>query len=66
MNDLTRAELMDLLEEMQDRGGPEFIAAVQELEKRNHAAHMLNLHCMIEAENDQHYYLWKGNCQQGA
>lgn len=64
MNDLTRGEILDMLEELADRGGPEFAALVKELEKRNHMAHMLNIHRMIEAENEQHYYLWKGqNCQ---
>lgn len=65
MNDLTRAELMDLLEEMQDRGGPDFTALVRELEKRNHFAQMLKLHHKIECENDNHYRRWK-DCQQGA
>lgn len=65
MNDLTRAELMDLLEEMQDRGGPDFAALVKELEDRNRFAQMLKLHHEIECENDSHYYEWK-NCQQGA
>lgn len=65
MNDLTRAELMDLLEEMQDRGGPDFTALVRELEKRNHFAQMLKIHHEIECENDSHYHEWE-NCQQGA
>ena len=64
MNDLTRREILELLEELQDRGGPEFTALVEELEKRNHMAHMLNIHRMIEAENESHYYLWQSqNCQ---
>ena len=59
MNDLTRAELMDLLEEMQDRGGPDFSAVVEELEKRNRMGQRLKIHHAIECENDQKYRAWQ-------
>lgn len=60
---MTRSELADLLEEMQDRNGPEFSELVRELEERNRMIQRLHLHNEIEYENDRHYRQWK-HCQE--
>lgn len=56
---MTRSELVDLLEEMQDRGGPDFTALTRELEEHNRMLVKLHLHNEIECENDRHYREWK-------
>lgn len=56
---MTRSELADLLEEMQDRDGPDFTALVRELEEHNRMLQRLHLHTEIECENDRHYREWK-------
>ena len=53
---------MDLLEEMQDRGGPDFSAVVAELEKHNRMAQRLKLHHEIECENDRKFRAWQKAC----
>lgn len=63
MNDLTRAELMDLLEEEQDRGGPDLAPLLREIERRNYFGYMLRMHHEIECENDRKYRQWK-HCQE--
>lgn len=60
---MTRTELVDLLEEMQDRGGPDFATLTHELEEHNRMLNMLHLHREIECENDRKYRIWK-HCQQ--
>ena len=65
MNDLTRAELLELLEEEQDRGGPDLAPLLREVERRNHFAYMLEMHREIECGNDQRCRQFL-NCQQGA
>lgn len=65
MNDLTRAELLELLEEEQDRGGPDLAPLLREIERRNRFAYMLKMHHEIECENDQKYRQFL-SCQQGA
>ena len=60
---MTRSELADLLEEMQDRDGPDFTALVRELEEHNRMLQQLHLHHEIECENDRKYRQWK-HCQE--
>ena len=60
---MTRAELTDLLDEMQDRNGPEFGELVREMEEHNKMLQKLHLHNEIECENDRHYREWK-HCQE--
>ena len=60
---MTRIELADLLEEMQDRDGPDFSALVRDLEEYNRMLQRLHLHREIECENDRKYRQWK-HCQE--
>ena len=61
---MSRNELIDLIEEMQDRGGPDLTDLVRELEERDRIIQRLHLHSEIECENDRKYRQWK-HCQQG-
>lgn len=56
---MSRNELIDLIEEMQDRGGPDLTDLVHELEEKNRTIERLHLHTEIECENDRHYREWK-------
>ena len=60
---MSRNELIDLIEEMQDRNGPDFTALVHELEERDRMLQRLHLHNEIECENDRKYRQWK-HCQE--
>jgi len=60
INDLTRAELLELLEEEQDREDSDLAPLLREIEKRNHFAYMLEMHHEIECENDQKYCQFLG------
>lgn len=60
---MTRQVIHEMLEEMQDRGGPDFAALVRELEEKNRMLQKLKTHHEIECENDAHYREWK-HCQE--
>lgn len=56
---MSRDLILDMIEEMQDRNGPDFSALVRELEEKNRMIERLHLHTEIEYENDRHYREWK-------
>ena len=56
---MSRDLILDMIEEMQDRNGPDFSALVRELEEKNRMIERLHLHNEIECENDRRYREWK-------
>lgn len=59
---MTRAEILELMEEMQDRGGPDFEELVRQLEAKNRFLYMLKMHAEIECESERRIRDWK-RCQ---